>query len=166
MNNKGQFFSPDLIIAVIVFVAGLGLFFMMSNVVFSRVNLFEEKTSVDEVAHIVLNNLVLGKGVPYNWEEANFSDVNNFGIVFKRNEIKKEKLVKLIHYLDEEYELTKEKLGVGKFDFQIILFDFYGNELFSSSQSFDESNSKFTYDRIVLYDGELGILRGVVVFEW
>ena len=100
MNRGGQFFSPDLIIAIIVFVAGLGLFFMMSNVVFSRVFFFEERAFLDETAHIIMNNLVSQQGVPFNWENKNLEDVNSFGLVIKNNEIKTEKISKLIYYLD------------------------------------------------------------------
>lgn len=165
MNKKGQFFSPDLIVAIIVFVAGVGFFFMMSNVVFSKVSLSQERIFADETAHIIMNNLISVQGVPFNWENGSSNDTNTFGLVIKKNELKKEKILKLIDYLDDDYESTIEKLGLGPFDFQIVLYNPDGDVLLSSSQSFLGYDLRFVYDRIVIYDDELCKLRGVVALE-
>ena len=165
MNKKGQFFSPDLIVAIIVFVAGLGFFFIMSDVVFSRVNLSEEKILADETAHIVMNTFLSGQGVPFNWENGLFEDTNTFGLVIKKNELKKEKIVKLIDYLDNNYDLIKNKLGLGPFNLQIVLYSQDGDAILSSSQTFLGSDLRFVYDRIVIYENQICKLRGVIALE-
>jgi len=165
MNHKGQFFSPDLIIAVLVFVVCLTFFFMGSASITSQINFVEEKNSVDEVAHAVMSGLILSSGSPYNWEAINLSDVNVFGLVESKNVLNNEKVNALFYFIDSDYTETKTKLGLGGYDFKLELIDFNGEIIFESTRDFNESFFELSYDRFVLYNNRETILRGIIAYE-
>ena len=73
-SGKGQFFSPDLVIALIVFVTILAFFFVSSHAMSFQIDLYYTKNELEEVSHAVVNPLVLFSGEPYNWETKSFSD--------------------------------------------------------------------------------------------
>lgn len=165
LNSKGQFFSPDLIIAVLIFVTCLGFFFVTSDSIFGIVNLSEEKNMADEVIHSVMNVLVYSNGFPTNWEDANLIDVNVFGLASSKNVISEKKLLTFINHLDNNYLFFKEKMGLGKFDFKLQLINSEGNISYSSNKEFVNTEFELNYDRIVLFDNDIFILRGVIALE-
>ncbi|MFA5763225.1 MAG: hypothetical protein WC915_00245 [archaeon] len=167
MNKKGQFFSPDLIIAVLIFLTILFFFFNASDAIFSRVDLSENLTAADEVSHNTMNILIYSPGVPFNWETKNFSQISLFGLAIQKNVIDEAKLVKLISFLDndDEYLLIKEKMGLGKNEFKLELVNYDGNVLYSSNHVFGASKYKLSYERIVLFNGQQAILRGTIADE-
>ena len=165
MNKRGQFFSPDLIIAVLIFFTILFFFFNASDAIFSRVDLSENLTAADEVSHNTMNILIYSPGVPINWETNNFSELNIVGLAVQKNIIDENKLVKLIYFLDNEYLLTKEKMGLGKNEFKLELVNYDGEVLYSSNHVFGASNYKLSYERIVLFNGQQAILRGTISDE-
>ncbi|MDD4251195.1 MAG: hypothetical protein PHX27_03320 [Candidatus ainarchaeum sp.] len=165
INYRGQFFSPDLIIAVLIFVTCLGFFFVTSDSIFGIVNLSEEKNMADEVIHSVMNVLVYSNGFPTNWEDANLIDVNVFGLASSKNVISEKKLLTFINHLDNNYLFFKEKMGLGKFDFKLQLINSEGNISYSSNKEFVNTEFELNYDRIVLFDNDIFILRGVIALE-
>lgn len=58
VNYKGQFFSPDLLIAVLIFIFGLFMFSGASIFIFSQINEFIFRVNIDEISNASLNNLV------------------------------------------------------------------------------------------------------------
>ena len=165
MNKRGQFFSPDLIIAVLIFFTILFFFFNASDAIFSRVDLSENLIAADEVSHNTMNILIYSPGVPFNWETKNFSETRIIGLAVQKNIIDENKLVKLIYFLDNEYLLTKEKMGLGKNEFKLELVNYDGEVLYSSNHVFGASNYKLSYERIVLFNGQQAILRGTISDE-
>jgi len=168
-NSRGQFFSPDLIIAIGVFLIGLAFFFNASNNIFAQADLINERKNVDEVAHMVLSGLVLSPGVPSNWENGSLSDVNSFGLALSANVIDSDKAVKLVNYLNNSsnYIIAKNALGAGRYDFYLRIFDANGT-IYSDGVSLaggDYSSSlksKYYYQRIVFVEGKQAVLEGVV----
>jgi hypothetical protein len=164
MNKKGQF-SPDLIIATLIFITILFFFFNASDAIFSRVDLSESLIDADEISHSVMNVLIYSPGFPFNWETKDFSEIKFFGLVISKNVIDENKLVKLIYFLDNEYFSTKEKMGLGKNDFKLELVNYDGLVLYSSSKVIGVTNYKLNYERIVLFNGQQAILRGIIADE-
>ncbi len=165
MNNKGQFFSPDLLIAISIFLVILGFFFYSSNSVFSQIDFFEIKKDADEVSHSTMNILVYSPGVPFNWEEKSLADTNLFGLALNRNVISQEKLVALITDLNNSYSQTKSKLGFGRYDFKLQLLDLNGSVLYTSYLDSNNTKLEIIYERTVLFNEQIAVLRGVVGLE-
>jgi len=171
MNNKGQFFSPDLVIAIGVFIFTLALFWIASNAIFSQVDLFNSRIEADEIAHATLNSLILSSGQPINWENYSLNDINSFGLVHSNNIIDSNKVVSLINLLNSsDYDLVKHKLGVGKYALQLNVLDSKGNiistpSLLSGGQIVIEPILKATYNRVILYNGVQGLLQIIISIE-
>ena len=158
MNKCGQFFSPDLIVAVLIFLTILFFFFNASDAIFARVELSENLIEADEIAHNTMNVFIY-------WETKTFDQATVIGLALKRNVVDENKLIKLIYFLDTEYILAKEKLGLGKNEFKLELVNFDGNVLHSSNKTFGATNYKLGYERIVLFNDQQAILRGIIANE-
>lgn len=168
MDVKGQFFSPDLIIAIGIFIFSLVLFWTASNVIFEQVDLFNSRIESDGIAHALLNSLVLSAGQPENWENYALSDVNSFGLVHSNNVLDANKVGTLINLLNSnDYESVKYKLGAGKYSLQLNVLN-SNEEIISSlsgGQVVVEPILKATYNRIVYYNKEQVLLQAVLSIE-
>lgn len=165
MNSKGQFFSPDLVVAVLLFLIALFFFFITADSIFAKVDLIESKSSADEVSHNLMNVLVYSPGVPFNWEKKSFEEIVIFGLSLEKNVIDKNKLESLIDYLNDDYDLTKEKLGLGSKHIKLLLIDQNGSIIYESNKVFGETKYQLNYDRLVLFNLRQCILRAVVADE-
>jgi len=167
IGARGQFFSPDLIIAFGVFIFALALFFTSSNSVFARVGLVTEEKAADEVVHSVLNSLVFSSGSPADWDSRSISDVNSFGIASSANVLDENKLVSLINDLNNPttYLETKTKLGLGEYDFYLRLVDRGGVEVLGGGKVSTNPRVTLFYERIVLYNSTPRILQGIISLE-
>jgi hypothetical protein len=163
-SSRGQIFSPDLIIAVIVFIAGLSFFFTASNSVFAQTDLLDERKNIDEVAHPLMASLVYLSGDPWNWEALSQSDVNAFGLALEKNVLSAQKVSAFMGALDSNYSLAKEKLGLGPYDFHVRLIDANGGVIASAGGIASDATSKLTYMRLAYYGGRQVTLVGVVSY--
>lgn len=164
VSEKGQFFSPDLLIAILIFIFGIFMFSGVTIFVFAQIDEFSFKTNIDEIANASLNNLIKSSGVPSNWEEKEINEIRFFGISDGLNVINERKLLSLINFLDNNYLLAKEKLGFGKLDFKLRLINSDGFIVYESNKEIVTTNV-FSYSRIVYLNEELFILEGVVLSE-
>lgn len=160
LGKKGQFFSPDMIIAIFIFVVAISFFFISSENIYQQIALFEERKKIDEIAHSTMNFLVYSQGVPNNWEYYSLDDINFFGLVKERNVLSEKKLSALLNYLDQNYLLSKEKLGLSSFNFKLLIIDSENNIIFSKGSGNENSKNVLKYDRVVIYNNELAIMRG------
>ncbi len=167
ISQKGQFFSPDLIIAVGVFIFTLALFFTSSNSVFARVGLVTDQKAADEVIHSVLNSLVFSSGSPVDWESRTLSDVNSFGLAKSSNILDENKFSALISDLNNPstYLQTKTKLGLGEYDFYLRLVDRGNSEVLGGGKVSQNPRVKLLYERIVLYNSRQLVLQGVISLQ-
>ena len=163
LNNKGQFFSPDLIIAIGVFIFALILFFSASNAVFYQTDLVNERKDSDETAHATLNALLLSSGQPKDWESASFSDINVYGLVTKNNFIEEKKLVALMSDLNSsDYVNAKIKLGFGPYDIYLRLLDSSGAEIVGAGNIAFNPKLKLIYERVAFYESNQVIVQEIV----
>ncbi len=163
LNKRGQFFSPDLIIAMSVFIFALILFFSASNAVFYQTDLVNDRKDSDEIAHAALNALLLSPGQPSNWENVSFSDVNVFGLVYRNNFIEKEKLFALFNDLNSsDYVNTKIKLGFGAYDVYLRVLGPSGEEIVGAGSVAYNPKIKLIYERIAYYDSSQVVLQEIV----
>lgn len=171
MNSKGQFFSPDLAIALGVFIFSLALFWAASNVIFDRVEIFNSRLEADETAHSVLNSLVLSGGIPFDWEDHALGDINSFGLVHSNNVLDSAKIVRLVDMLNSsDYNSVKYKMGLGKYDIMLNVKDSKGNVVLyptylSGGQTISGAVLNARYGRIVYYNGDQALLEAIISIE-
>jgi hypothetical protein len=165
MNNRGQFFSPDLIIAVLVFMIALGLFFVSSDAIFNIVFNSDAKNIANEKIHASVNSLLYSSGEPVDWHVKNIDDINFFGLALEKNVLSEEKILALTEFIDANNIVTREKLGFGKYSIKIKLIDSSGVTIMESTSPFVNTLFELNYDRIVLVNNELMILRSVIALE-
>jgi hypothetical protein len=166
INSKGQFFSPDILIAVLVFLLSIFLFLNASTFVFSQVNLYQYRTSVDEIAHATMNSLVSSGGVPVNWNTKDIENIRFFGIAKSDNILDKNKTLTLIDHLDNNYIETKKILGLGSFDFKLNIINKNGSVIYESNVTTEKNiENELIYSRRAILDGEIVLIEGVVLSE-
>jgi hypothetical protein len=165
LNKKGQFFSPDLVIAILIFLVCLTFFFVSSDSVFGQVRNNELMQNGDEVMHSVMNSLVLTSGKPFNWEALTLEETYLMGLCSRKNVIDEAKLEKLIYYLDNNYIETKEILGLGGYDIKLKFVDNNGSTTYSSTRTQGDYYLKLVYDRTAILNDRVGYLRGEITYE-
>ena len=160
--ERGQFFSPDLILAVVVFVGVMFLFYNTSYTIFSQVSLMESRKQLEENSHVALRSLVSTSGEPTDWEYRSLSDINSFGLVKEKGVLDSNKVTRFLSLLDSNYYYVKNLVGFGKYDFELDLTDSRGYVLASDGNIAIPSTLKFVYTRLLLYNNQPSTLRGVV----
>ena len=164
LNERGQFFSPDLIIALIVFIIILAFFFLSSHATSVQIDLYYTKNNLDETAHTVVNPLVLFSGEPYNWEVKDFADLNKIGLVSERNVLNIQKVDKLVDYLTNNYGDLRTKMSLGKYDFKFELYDFNGSVIKEGGYVDPAFISRIVQTRIASYNGRQVIVKGIISY--
>jgi hypothetical protein len=99
-----------------------------------------------------------------------FADINSFGLAQSPNVIDIQKMLSIVDRLDSDlnYSSTKEKMGLGVFDFQLILLDETGAVINSSGVDLNGGRISVSpklsliYKRMVYYDGSEAVLEGIV----
>lgn len=172
LGECGQFFSPDLVIAVGVFVFGLVLFFSASNSVFAQAELFDSRKQADEVAHSVLNSLVLSPGYPNDWQNYSLEDINSIGLASSPNMLDSNKTITLINWLNNSssYSEIKKLVGLGPYDISLKITAANGEAIFDSillsgGVISTDPQLKIVYQRIAYYDNESVLLTIIVSLE-
>jgi hypothetical protein len=170
LNNRGQFFSPDMIIAMSVFVFSLLVFFSASNAVFNDVSIFEDRKLADESAHLAMNSMLLSSGEPWNWETLDFSSVSLFGLSFSPNVIEPAKVVMLANLLnnDVSYLQTRVKLGLGAYDLYFRVSDSDGATIIYNGSPIEggklalNPKLKFSYKRLVIFNSSNSVFEVIL----
>jgi len=164
-GERGQFFFPDIIMAVVIFLAALMFFFIASDFIFRQVELSSSTNEINELSYQAMSVLVSTPGYPQNWSKYTTSaDVNSFGIASSKNVVDSYKLGRLLALLSTDYSATKQKLGFGYYDFSLELVDLNGSTVFSGGQVSSGYTKKLVFDRLVSYQGTEAILRGIVSY--
>jgi hypothetical protein len=164
MNNKGQFFSPDLIIALLIFIIILAFFSVVSSAIAVQIDLYYTKNSLEEFSHAVTSPLVSFSGEPFDWENESLVDINFFGLVSEKNVLDQRKIERFVSLLDSDYDSVREKLGLGKYDFQLNIVDSNGSTIFSGGQISENYLSKITQSRIASYKDRQVLVTGVISY--
>ena len=172
INKKGQFFSPDLVIAVVVFVFGLIIFLNASNSVFGQTQLFDERKEADEVAHSAFNSIILSAGTPADWQNYSINDVSSIGLAYSPNMLDKEKVKALISLLNNSssYLQVKEKLGFGPYDIYLKITDGKSQTvsdgmLLGGGVIATDPKIKLVYNRVAEYDNNQVLIEAIVSLE-
>ena len=164
INKSGQFFSPDLIIALIIFIVILAFFSVSSHATAVQIDLYYTKNALEEVSHSSINPLVSFSGLPYNWEVKDIEDLNIIGLVNGRNVLDKEKVNKFVYYLNNNYLDIKSKMSLGKYDFKFELEDFNGSIITQGGTESPDYIVRIVQRRIASYENRQVIVKGIVSY--
>jgi len=166
MNKRGQFFSPDMIIAILLFLVIISFFSFSSDYLKNRVSFFDNRRLVDDSLHATMNSLVYSSGNPAFWQEAtSVSDINNFGLALTPSFLSEKKVERFFYFVENEYSSAKNLLSTGRNDFFVELIDANGVVINSAGVIASEYTVKSTYSKIVYYGGRQCILRGYFSYE-
>jgi hypothetical protein len=103
-NKRGQAWSIDLIIAVIIFSAGILIFF-----IYSINQAGEAKKVLNELGYqgdVILNN-ILSEGYPVDWNNTNVVTIG----IMTNNKINETKLERFYNYSTSDYQKTRSKFN-------------------------------------------------------
>jgi len=161
-----------MIVAMMVFVFALLIFYNASTAIFNNVAVFENTKLADETAHLALNSMLLSSGEPWNWETRNPSTVSLFGLSFSPNVVEPAKAIALAHLLDDNatYIPTRTSLGLGAYEAYFRVSDSvgstlsYGGEVVEGGTVPVDPKFKYSYKRLVIFDGSSAIFELVLSF--
>ncbi len=167
MRNKAQFFSTDLIIAVIIFTLLFVTIIWLWEYTQQKITLHEKKAEIEMPARIALSSLLQTSGIPSNWSNYSLTDfssdnIYSIGLSQENNpwNLDSRKISKLSSLNITKYLEIKKILGLSNpnFEFYIQFSKWNGSahNLYSSSGISVWTNSTFvtSIDRYALIDGE------------
>ncbi|MDO8647131.1 MAG: hypothetical protein Q7R70_01815 [Candidatus Diapherotrites archaeon] len=157
-GKKGQIFSADALLGMIVFLFALSIVFYYFGQISERDRAFTESFEMKTIAFNSLSSLVETKGAPENWEFAEIQDAKSFGVSSERNVLSPEKLEKFGEFTLQDANSVRKTLGLGKYDFSFKISDFNGIEVFLASSSNSSKSVSFKTSRISLYNGSPAIV--------
>jgi hypothetical protein len=152
---RGQVFSTDALVGLVVFLFALGIAFYYFSMVSERNSAFEESAELKNSAFNALSVLVETKGLPENWQSLNVPEIKAFGIASERNIIDSGKLSRLAEISVSDYENAKKILGLQKFDFRVSVNDLNGSGIVSAGSAGKALHSSFKASRLALWNNEV-----------
>jgi len=157
-QKKGQIFSADALLGMIVFLFALSIVFYYFGQISERDRVFTESFEMKTIAFNSLSSIVETKGVPENWESKELQDAKSFGLSSERNVLSLEKLEKFSEFTMQDSNAVRKILGLGKYDFSLAISDFNGAVVFSASSSSSSKSVSFKTSRLSLYNGSPAIV--------
>jgi hypothetical protein len=150
LNKRGQAWSIDLIIAIIIFSAGILIFF-----IYSINQASEAKEVLSELGYqgdVILNN-ILSEGYPQDWNQTNVVTIG----ILSGNKINETKLERFYDYSISDYSGTRSKFNT-RYDYYFTFsnmtinsFPVYGIGMFGTNVSNISSSSLIKITRFSVY---------------
>lgn len=153
MRTKGQIFSADAIIGLLVFMLALSIVFYYFSQISQREIAFNEGFELKDSAFSALSMVVETGGVPENWALIDGTGVKSFGIAQRRGVIDHSKLSSLCNFMDIDYNGARKILGLQKFDAMISASDLNGDSIVSCGGVSAGKRSSFKTSRLSLING-------------
>jgi len=140
--------SVDFFISTIIIVFISMMFILLWNGLAIRWNVEHEYTQMYTDAIFAADALLTTPGYPESWENLeNTSTANAFGLVNSRNEINNMKLEKLN---ETEYDTVRKKIGLARYDFEMMITDLSGEETYYSFGMPSGQNNSVVLERMAL----------------
>ena len=165
-SRKGQIFSTDLTIAMLVLLAILVSFLVLWSAGTNRIAYFESERWREEAARFAVESLVETAGYPTHWEQIdNLSDTNirSLGLARSRNVLNPDKVQKFVSIQNTQYDFMKRVLGVQRYDLRVLITDLDGNELHSFKSAPPSDKVVTTVSRLALLNETMVVVR---VYVW
>lgn len=135
MRSKGQVFSADAIIGLVIFMIALGVVFYYFSQLSQRELAFNQEFEMKDSAFRALAVLSETPGIPENWAYMDSSGIRSFGIAERRGILSSERLSALCALVSEDYNHSRKILGLKKFDVLITVSDLNGDVLESCGRA-------------------------------
>ena len=112
---KGQIFSSDLMVAIFIFIIILGEVLATWNILIDTSAKDTELKNMEIAVTTVVDTLVKTRGYPYDW---NRTGARVVGLADWDRTIDQKKLDE---FMAMDYNLSKQAMGIGDFDYQFRL---------------------------------------------
>jgi hypothetical protein len=165
LNQRGQFFSPDLALAFTLFLISLLFFIGASDNIISTINVTTTQRHYTNAINNAFDSLVFSNGEPNDWELKSLDDTNTFGLIKSYWILDNNKTNSFFAQMDANYSETTKKLGLSGYYVKVWLIDSNGTNIFASGTDSNKPKLRVVYERIISYNGNPVILRGVAGFE-
>jgi hypothetical protein len=136
--QKAQMFSEDMVFALFILIFLFSLFFVVTDKVTSTITVTEDRSELDEVASIAINQLLETSGNPSNWNllgDINESNVQSMGLVADKKVLDADKVQKFFNLTSDSnsYNSTKILLGLTRknYKFNATIYSLNGVLLYS-----------------------------------
>ena len=159
-SYRGQMFSGDLVMSMLIFLMVLGIFTTTWTFNKNRMDESAWSQEIEKSAHTAADILVNTPGSPDDWERnPALMDANNsIGLAWTDRTIDADKLDQLENV---DADLLKELLHVGQNNVTVLVKDPEGNLIKRVGKS-RTSEYGITSSRVVTYDGRAAILEVTV----
>ncbi len=155
---RGQMWSIDFIIGIMVLSFILMLYLIMWNTITIRWSTISKATSMDSSAFFAAESVMVTPGEPESWEMLPHIDgnVSAIGLANGRNELSRMKLEKLVAENATAYDTIKNRLGIQRHEFGMRVTDITKNTMYYEFGKFSAGalNNSLSFDRLGLLDGQ------------
>ena len=169
-NLKAQIWSFDFLVATTILVFVLLIFLLSWNDISLRWNSSERYRELKVTALYAADALVTTSGDPKSWQILNLTtqinQTNAIGLANSRCVLNNDKLVALKNYENSSYNAIKEKLGLSRYDMNILITDKYGNNTYYEfGQSVPAREISAVIERLVILNSSIEVLKLTVWSE-
>lgn len=178
-QSKGQFFSVDMVAAVLIFLTILITVSLYWDYSFEKINLIEKRNNMQLVTKSVLSNLIETEGYPSYWNNitVNESNVGWIGLAKGYNSTRSNRATGMHHdgawILDydkvyalynesQNYTILKKVIGVPNYDYELKIYVWDGFEYFlryESGRVAHNATNVVNLERFALLNDEWAIVK-------
>lgn len=144
-------FSEDMIFALLILIFLFSLFLIITDKVISAIGITEDKSELDEVASIAINQLIETSGKPSNWNllgDINESNTQSIGLVTDKKVLDSDKVQKFFNLTpnSNSYNSTKILLGLTRknYKFNATIYSLSGTLLYSINVTPSYTTTEYT----------------------
>ena len=150
-DTKGQFFSIDLVLSLVVFVIIFVFVLSLWNIYSLRLS---EKVNAEEMqllAFQISDILIDTKGIPGNWQQ----DISQLQVLGLQNYPGSLADDKITAFLALDYDQSKQLFNIERFEYQFRVLDRNGNVLNQKGMAYNTSTKEIaSVKRLVLLDNQ------------
>ena len=150
---KGQVFSTDFIIALVIFIGVISFIFFEFNLMAVQNDEVQITNEINNLARQAAESLVSTPGVPSNWHNVSQSEIQSIGLL-SGDKFSRDKINALQNL---SYETIRTKLGIVGPDLDVLIDvqEFNGTEFESISNTGIPSNSTTKHVAVVQRYGQI-----------
>jgi hypothetical protein len=153
MRMKGQIWSTDLAISIIVFLSILSVFLLSWNYIGYEVQSSSQLIEMEGTALSVSDALIRSRGQPGDWD---VSSVYVMGLAEEEGILNATK-VGMISSMD--YQKASALMGLGRYYFHIEIRNSTGASLASAGMAPANATRVVSAERYVVYNGRPAVMR-------
>jgi hypothetical protein len=136
MHARGQLFSSDALLAMVVFLFALTVTFMLTDQLVAQTTASAEGEQLNHITDRLAQTLIFSPGNPSNWEY--ISDRNNvvwIGLVSHGKEITPKKLSSFRDWNANDFPSLKSNMGIKDKNFYFFISDVNKNVISTAGTS-------------------------------